>query len=200
MFMRVPWRRGLVYTASPPHARPRAVPRTWAWIDTCQMLNKHSMSFIPHNLGCTDYNFLFHMPGSKKSCDLMEVTTSKRQNWDLNSDPWPAMQNPGPSPYTTLYLNVRLWTQSPLNREPLVWSGFCNPSGSLEAHSTPPGLGFLLRYTVGDTLHANNNQLLMAVSRLTAKDWLCQDWLAMSTRGEAMRRCSTCVIYLPSHN
>lgn len=61
------------------------------------------MSFIPHNLGRTDYNFQFRRPGSKKSCDLTEVTTSKRQNWDLNPDPCTAMQNPGPSPYTTLY-------------------------------------------------------------------------------------------------
>lgn len=33
-----------------------------------------------------------------------------------------------------------------------MWSGFCNSSGSLEAHSTSPGLGFFLLYTVGDTL------------------------------------------------
>lgn len=145
-------------------------PHTQAWVNPCQIMNKHSLSFIPHNLGCTDYNFQFRRPGYKKSCDLTEVTTSKRQNWDLNPDPCTAMQNPGPSPHTTLYLDVRLLTQSPLNRELLVWSGFCNPSGSFEAHSISPGLGFLLLCRVGDMVHANNNQLVMAVSRLTGKD------------------------------
>lgn len=52
-----------------------------------------------------------------------EVTTSKRQKWDGNPDPFTTAQHAGPYPYTALCLDVRLLTQShPSTGSPLVWS------------------------------------------------------------------------------
>lgn len=98
--------------------------------------------------GYTDYNFQFHRPDSKKSHDQPEVTTSKRQNWDLKPDPCTAILNTGPSYYPILYLDIRLLTQTHLSTENLlVCSRLHNPIGSLESHLTSHSLRFLLIYS-----------------------------------------------------
>ena len=67
------------------------------------------------------------------------------------------MLNPCPSSYTTVYLDVRLLTQSLLPTEnSLVWSRLHNPIGFAKSHLTSRSLQFFLTYTVGEVLLANN--------------------------------------------
>lgn len=137
-----------------PHAMPQRCPaHTRSPVSICRSRRNIPRHLFLTTLGCRDCNFQFHRPGSGKSCDLRKVPTRKRQNRDADPDPRTAVQNPGPSSYTTPCLDVRVTSQQ---RAPPVWSRLHTPSGSLVGHFPSLGLRFPI-HTGGDGLHANNN-------------------------------------------